>query len=190
MSILSPGQIAEMGFAHVGEGARLSDKASYYNCSKISIGSYSRIDDFCVVSAGSGGIFIGNYVHLAVSVSLIGAGTITLSDFSGISGRVSIYSSSDDFSGQAMTNPTIPSEFTNVFHADVTIGRHVVVGVASVILPGVSIAEGAAVGALSLVKNDCQAFMMYAGVPAKAIAERKKNLLELEQLFFASIREK
>lgn len=52
MGVLSQEQIAEMGFAHVDEGARLSDKASYYGCSRISIGDNTRIDDFCVLSAG------------------------------------------------------------------------------------------------------------------------------------------
>lgn len=52
-----------------------------------------------------------------------------------------------------MTNPMVPVEFTNVTHADVNIGRHVIIGSGSVVLPGVTIGEGAAVGALSLVKK-------------------------------------
>ena len=38
----------------------------------------SRIDDFCVLSAGEGGIEIGDYVHVAVFCMLIGAGKIKL----------------------------------------------------------------------------------------------------------------
>jgi dTDP-4-amino-4,6-dideoxy-D-glucose acyltransferase len=41
-----------MGFRHVGENCLLSDKASYYNCKNISIGSNTRIDDFSVLSTG------------------------------------------------------------------------------------------------------------------------------------------
>lgn len=183
MAWLTAQQITEMGFASVGSNVLLSDKASYYNCKNIRLGSNIRIDDFCVLSAGIEGIDIGNYIHIAVYTSLIGAGNITLADFSNISSRVAIYSSNDDYSGVAMTNPTVPTEFTNVHHADVNIGRHAIVGAGSIILPGVTLEDGVAVGALSLVKKDCQAFGIYMGSPAKRIGERKRDLLELEKQF-------
>ena len=175
-----------MGFAKVGENVMISDRASFYNCVGISIGSNVRIDDFCVMSAGAGGIHIGNHVHVAVYSSLIGAGKISLSDFCNVSSRVSIYSSSDDFSGASMTNPTVPAEYTGVINADVFLGRHVIVGSGSVILPGVTLEEGTAVGALSLVSRDCKAFGIYAGNPARLMKERKRDLLVLEQRFMAS----
>lgn len=183
MGILTRDQIQELGFAHVGENCRLSDKTSYYNCKHIHIGNNVRIDDFCVLSAGMGGIYIGDYIHIAVYSSLIGAAKITLDDFSNISSRVSIYSSNDDYSGTAMTNPLVPAEFTNVTNADVSVGRHVIIGSGSVVLPGVTLEEGVAVGALSLVTKKCQSFGIYSGVPAKRIKERKRDFLELERKF-------
>lgn len=183
MGLLTQEQIEDMGFACVGENPKLSDKASYYNCGKIVIGNNVRVDDFCVLSAGNGGIEIGSYIHVAVYSSLIGAGKITLSDFSNISSRVAIYSSNDDYSGQAMTNPMVPEEFTKVDHADVIIGRHVIVGSGSVILPGVVLEEGVAIGALSLVSRSCKAFGVYAGVPAKRMKERTRDLLKAERSF-------
>lgn len=180
MGLLTREQIEEMGFARVGDNVRLSDKASYYNCANIVIGDNVRIDDFCVLSAGKGGIEIGNYIHVAVYSSMIGAGKISLQDFSNISSRVAIYSSNDDYSGASMTNPMVPEAFTNVTHADVTIGRHVIIGAGSVVLPGVVLEEGVAVGALSLVSKRCEAFGVYSGVPAKRIKERKRDLLKLE----------
>jgi len=182
MGVLTRSQIQQMEFAHVGENAHLSDRASYYNCKNIFIGDNVRIDDFCVLSAGFGGIEIGNYVHVAVYSSLIGAGKIALKDFSNISSRVSIYSSSDDFSGSSMTNPMVPSAFTNVHHADVVIGRHCIIGAGSVILPGVTLEEGVAIGALSLVSNDCKAFGIYAGQPAKRVNGRRRDFLKLEEI--------
>jgi galactoside O-acetyltransferase len=181
MAILTRAEIEEMGFAYVGNNVLLSSKASFYNCKNISIGNNVRIDDFCVLSAGIGGISIGNYVHVAVYSSLIGAGKITLSDFCNISSRVSIYSSNDDYSGVTMTNPMVPSKFTGVSHADVFLGRHVIVGSASVVLPGVTLHDGVAVGALSLITKDCEAFCIYVGNPARRIKSRKRNLLDLEQ---------
>ena len=82
-----------------------------------------------------------------------------------------------------MTNPLVPAEFTNVTNADVSVGRHVIIGSGSVVLPGVTLEEGVAVGALSLVTKKCQSFGIYSGVPAKRIKERKRDFLELERKF-------
>lgn len=183
MGLLSREDIELMGFRRVGENSRLSDRASYYNCANIVIGDNVRIDDFCVLSAGIGGIEIGNYIHIAVYTSLIGAGKITLRDFSNISSKVAIYSSNDDYSGASMTNPMVPETFTNVSHADVIIGRHVIIGSGSVVLPGVTLGDGVGIGALSLVSKSCNEFGLYSGVPARRIKERKRDLLALEKKF-------
>lgn len=187
MPMLSRDAIDAMGFAAVGENVQISDRASFYGVNRITLGNHVRIDDFCVLSAGDGGIIIGNYVHVAVFSSLIGKGKITLSDFCNLSSRVSIYSSNDDYSGAALTNPTVPTEYTGVTHADVWLGRHVIIGSGSVVLPGVTLEEGVAVGALSLVNRDCKAFGIYAGNPARRIKDRKRDLLEVEKRFLQSL---
>jgi len=181
--------INSLGFKAVGHNLQISDRASFYGVGQIRIGNNVRIDDFCVISAGAGGIEIDDYVHIAVGVTLIGAEKITISNFSNLSSRVSIYSSSDDFSGLSLTNPTVPDKYKNVVHAPVFLGRHVIVGSGAVILPGVSIGEGVAVGALSLVKKDCQEFGIYAGNPARKIKERNRNLLKIEKILLEEIRQ-
>ena len=188
MAFLTEEQIKAMGFRHVGENCLLSDKASYYNCNNIKIGNNVRIDDFCVLSAGMGGIEIGSHIHIAVYSSLIGAGKIILDDFCNISSKVAIYSSNVDYSGQFMTNPTVPCQYTNVTSSDVIIGKHVIVGSGSVILPGVILEIGVAVGALSLVNKNCTEFGIYTGTPAKKNKERKRDILELEKKFLVSIK--
>lgn len=180
MGYLSHDELKAMGFKSLGKDVRLSSKASFYNCANISIADHVRIDDFCVLSAGEGGITIGNYVHIAVFSSLIGAGRITLADYCNISSRVSLYSSSDDYSGEWMTNPMVPSHLTNVDSRDVQLGKHVIIGSGTVVLPGTCIADGVAVGALSLVKSDCVPFSIYSGVPARLIRSRSRRLIELE----------
>ena len=186
MAMLSGAELTNMGFAALGENVQISNRASIYGAPNIALGSHIRIDDFCVLSAGSGGISIGSHVHIAVAASLIGAGRITLSAFCNISSRVSIYSSNDDYSGASMTNPTVPDEYTGVRHADVYLGKHVIVGSGSVILPGVSLEDGVAIGALSLVNRSCEAFGIYAGSPARRIKDRSRDLLTLEERFLAA----
>lgn len=180
MSFYEAEELAAMEFLHVGRNVRISRRASFYGVSRIAIGDFSRIDDFCVISAGSGGIRIGRYVHIAVMCSLIGRESITLEDFSGLSGRVSIYSSSDDFSGAYMAHPTVPEALTNVDSRPVEIGRHCIVGAGSVLLPGTVMEQGAALGALCLAKGRLLEFTVYSGNPARAIKPRKRDLLALE----------
>ena len=183
MALLSAQTLVAMGFTTVGRNVRVSDRASFHGVSRIRLGDDVRIDDFCVLSAGAGGIHIGSHVHVAVYSCMIGAGRITLGDFANISSRVSIYSSSDDYSGASMTNPTIPDAYKNVDHAEVRIGRHVVIGSGTVILPGAVLEDGVAVGALSMVRDHCAEFGIYAGVPARRVRERSRELLEVEQRF-------
>lgn len=185
MAALDRAALEGMGFAALGRNVMISERASFFRCAKISIGDNVRIDDFCVLSAGDGGIHIGNHVHVAVYTSLIGRGRITLDDFCNLSSRVSIYSSSDDYSGATMTNPTVPARYTGVTDADVHVGRHVIIGCGSVVLPGVRLEEGVAVGALSLVKDSCAPFGIYAGNPARRVRERQQDLLALERRFLA-----
>jgi galactoside O-acetyltransferase len=183
--MLSRNALEAIGFASIGADVHISDKASFYGAGRIKIGNHVRIDDYCVLSAGEGGIEIGNHIHIAVYTSLIGAGKITLADFCNISSRVSIYSSSDDYTGGSMTNPTVPDEFKNVQHAPVALGRHVIIGCGTVILPGITLEEGVAVGALSLVNKNCKSFGTYVGNPARRIKDRKRDLLVLERQLIA-----
>ncbi len=181
MSWLTQEELNTIGISSLGKNVLISNKASLYNCGKIRIGNNVRIDDFCVLSAGDGGILLGDYIHIAVYSSLIGAGEIVMSDFSGISSRVSIYSSNDDYSGMSLTNPTVPNRFRNVLNRSVILGKHVIIGNGSIVLPGVTLEEGVAIGALSIVNKDCRAFGIYAGIPARFIKERSRDLLLLEK---------
>jgi galactoside O-acetyltransferase len=180
MAFYSQSDLKKIGFKKIGENVLISDKVSIYGAKNISLGDNVRIDDFCIISAGEGGIKIGNYVHIACYASIIGKEEVILGDFSGISAKVSVYSSSDDYSGAYLTNPMVPEEFTNVISKPVLLREHVIVGANSVILPGVSLGFGVAVGALSLVTKSFDDFVIIAGSPAKVIKPRKKNIIDLE----------
>ncbi len=174
-SFLSDDEIRQFGFARCGRNVLISRKTSVYAPEKIEIGDNVRIDDFCILS---GSIALGRYVHIAAYCGLFAAGEkITLENYSGLSSRVSIYASSDDYLGNGMTNPTIPSEFTHVHNAPVLLHEHVIVGAGSVILPGVTLGTGAAVGALSLVTGDCRPWTIYSGIPAHPLKERRSDII-------------
>ncbi len=168
-----------MGFASLGVGVRISLKASIYNPAAIHVGSHVRIDDFTVLSAGKGGIAIGDHVHIACFCGIFGRGKVVLGHFSGLSSRVVIYSSTDDYSGDFLTNPTVHEVFRNVHSAPVSLGNHVIVGTASTILPGADLGEGCAVAAHSLVTKSFEPFKLVGGAPARVIKPRSDVLLML-----------
>ncbi len=183
MGFYTQADLARFRFRSLGKDVKISEKASIYGAERISIGDHSRIDDFCVLSAGDEGIEIGRYVHIAVYSSLIGQSKIVMKDFAGLSSRVSIYSSTDDYSGEALTNPTVPPAYLKIISKEVILEKHVIIGAGTIILPGCRLQEGSAVGAQSLLTKDCEPFTIYAGVPAKRIKARSRKLLELEKNF-------
>jgi galactoside O-acetyltransferase len=187
LSYLTDRQISKLGLKSVGNNVKISKYANFYGAQFISIGSDSRIDDFCILSASPEGLVsVGNHVHIGAGVHLYGAAGVQIADFSGLSSGVKIYSISDDFSGNFMTNPTLPSNYLNVQRGVVVIERHVIIGAGTVILPGVKIGEGAAVGALSLVTKSLSAWHVYVGQPVRKIKARSKKLLKLEKEFMAA----
>ncbi|MDO8945056.1 MAG: glycosyltransferase, partial [Desulfobacterales bacterium] len=83
-----------------------------------------------------------------------------------------------------LTNPTVPEPFRVAQRSKVRIGPHAIEGANAVIMPGVTIGEGAAIGACSLVRHDCQPWTIYAGVPARPIGKRSaETIIALEQEF-------
>lgn len=183
MSYYSYDELKNLGFKSLGHNIKLSKKSSIYGAEHIEIESNTRIDDFTILSASNKGIHIGRNVHIAAYSGLFGAEKITILDFANISSRVSIYSSSDDYSGETLTNPTIPEKFKSVDSRPVVIGQHVIVGCGSVILPGVELESGCSVGSLSLVKKSFTSCSVVAGVPAKCIARRSDRFIQLQNKY-------
>ncbi|PML40661.1 acyltransferase [Vibrio breoganii] len=181
MSYYTVDELNSIGFKSIGNNVKISKKASFYNVNNICIGDNTRIDDFCVLSAGTGGINLEKNIHIAVYSSLIGAASITMEDYTCLSSRCSVYSSSDDYSGEYMTNPTVQCHLTNVISQNVIIKRHSLIGSGSIILPGVVINENVAVGALSLVKTDLESGHIYGGNPLKKLKKRSAKCMRLAE---------
>lgn len=178
-SFYSIEELNDIGFNSIGTNVLISRKASIYGAENISIGSNVRIDDFCVLS---GKINIGNYVHIASNCLLFaGNSGIDLKDFVGISSRSAVYAESDDYSGIALSNPMVPSQYRKIEGKQVVFEKHALVGTGSTILPGVILGEGVSVGSMSLVTKSLDPWGIYVGIPCKLIKERNKNVLALER---------
>lgn len=178
MAYFTSKELAGMSFKQVGDNVKISRQASIYDYENIEIGDNSRIDDFCVIS---GKVKIGRNVHIT-PMCLVAGGEegIIFEDFTTIAYSVQVFTQSDDYSGNSMTNSTIPDRFKNEFKSRVVIKQYSIVGAGSIVMPGVTLAEGTAVGAMSLVRASTRPWGIYAGSPAKRLKDRSKNLLKLK----------
>lgn len=175
-------ELEDKGFRSLGDDVRVHERASLYGTGNISLGAHARIDDYAVIVA-SGPVTLGSYVSIANFCFLGGRHGIEIGDFVTFAPGVQIFSAEDDYSGRRMTGPLLPREYTGGGAGKVVVGRHVIIGAGSVVLAARTIGEGVAVGALSLVKEDCAPWGVYAGIPARRIAERAHDLERLERQF-------
>ena len=168
---MNENQAYNLAFKAIGRDVTIWPMARVVRPEAISIGDSVIIDDF-VYMAGGRSTVIGSFVHIAMHASIAGGGELTMADFSGLSGGVRVYTGNEDYNGGSLTNPTVPLPYRHPDRSFVRIEKHVIVGANSVILPGVTIGEGAVIGANSLVTKDCKPWTVYFGTPARPLRRR------------------
>lgn len=183
-SFLTVSELSSLGLGSFGKNVLISRKASFYDINKIKIGNNVRIDDFCILS---GNIKIDSFVHISAYCSLYGAYGIHLMDFSGLSPHTSVFSASDDFSGENLVGPMVGGKYNHLIVGKVSIEKYSQIGANCVVLPGVTVGEGVAVGSMSLVVKSLDPWGIYAGIPVKYLKMRSKNLLNYAKLLLENI---
>lgn len=178
-------EIRSIPFRHIGKNVKIKRTAGLYFVENISIGDNSRIDDFTIIVASREHVEIGKHVHIASHCYISGSDGLIMEDFSGLAPSVNIFTSSDDYTGEKMTNPTLPRDLTGGAAGRVVLGRHVIIGCGTIILPNVTIGEGSSVGSQSLVTKPLDEWTIYAGIPVKKLRNRAKTLLTLEQVYLS-----
>lgn len=182
-NFLSEEELAGLGIRQYGKNVLIGRHAVLYTPEKLTMGDNVRIDDFTIVS---GEVHLGSYIHISQFCGLYGGDKgIVMEDFSGLSSKCSVYAVSDDYTGKSMTNPMVPEKYKpTAISSPVHIGKHAIIGCNSVVLPGVEVPEGAAVGSLSLVTRSLEPWSISTGIPAKKKSERSRDILKLEQEFW------
>ena len=122
-------------------------------------------------------IKIGDYVHIAPYTIVIGGNeaSLIMEDFSGISAGSKIVCAGDDFASGYLMNPQVPEKYRKVINNPVVFKRFSCVGVNSVVLPGVVLAEGSVVGANSTLTKSTEPWTIYVGSPARPIKVRPRD---------------
>jgi len=113
------------------------------------------------------GITLGDNVGIPRDVTLDGRGSVEIGDDT-IIGFESIILTATHISKDKDT----PIRKQGMFCAPVKIGKNVWTGARVIILPGLTIGDGAIIAANSVVDKDVPANTVYGGVPAHFIRER------------------
>lgn len=170
-----------LGFKTCGRNVQISKDARIIGPENVEIKNNVRIDGFTTIVAVNGYLKLDNYIHIG-SYSYLACGSgIHMKDFSGLSQGVKIYTATDDYSGESLTNPTVPDGFKNIFSGPVILEKHVIIGTSTSIMPNLTIGEGSSVGAHSLVTKTLEPWGVFFGTPARRLKDRSKKLLELEK---------
>ena len=179
MAFLTRDEINKIGFKSVGKDVLISDKAVFYRPERISIGNHVRIDDFCVLANN---IILHNHIHIALKANLLSSSdaVIEMEDYTGLGYQSLIFTETDDFSGTAFINPTIPEEFRNTVGKSVHLRKFSSVATGSIVMPGADMEEGAILGAGSLLMKPAKPWMIYFGTPARSVSTREQKIKELE----------
>lgn len=164
---------------HMGKCVILDEGVRIEGPENISISDFVWVDKNTRLSAPWGLIDIGRRVHIAENVIISGGGHVFVGDYAAIARGASIYSHSEAvIGGKRLSGPMIPEYQKGMKTAPVKILKDALIGVNAVILPGVTIGEGAIVGANSMVNKDVKDWEIVFGTPAQVVARRPKVTVE------------
>jgi acetyltransferase-like isoleucine patch superfamily enzyme len=160
-----------------GEDVFISSNVEIKRPHLVTVGNHTAIDTgfYCTVKAD-----IGDYIHIAPYVTAIGGeqGYLKMDHFSCIAAGGRIVTASDEYLGEGITGPTIPEKYKDKIKvAPVVFEKFAAVATDVIILPGVTLGEGSVIGAFSLVRENTEPWTIYAGIPAKPIKKRRKDII-------------
>lgn len=182
MAFFSAEELLKMGFAHVGRNVRISSRASIYHPERIILNDGCRVDDFCVLS---GSVTLARGVHIAAHSLVDGADEgVHFDEFSVLAYGCYVFAVSDDYSGESLTSLTVPSKYKQkLIRGEIVFGKYSIAGTGTIVFPGASLGEGAAVGAGSILTKPADPWTIYMGRPARKVRQRSKKMLALAEQF-------
>src|SRR6195256_584369 len=184
---LPPETLSTMPFKSLGHDVMVHERVTLVGIENISIGSHVRIDPDVILLA-TGPLTIGCYTHIATGVFVAARAGFEMRNFANIAHGARIYTINDDYSGEHLMGPTIPAELLSLQPGPVLMQEHATVGAGAIVLPGVTLAEGSVLGALSLIGRSTEPWTIYSGVPAKPLKERRRDVIRKGQELLKSNR--
>jgi len=165
--------LGQLTLRHLGKCSFIEFGAILDSPRNISIADYVLIDRHVELDARGGEIVIGRRVHIGVGAHVAGMGGVFVGDYAAIGRNAQVLSHSEVVDGgKRMSGPMIPEEFKGMKTAPVRLEKDSVVGAGAIILPGVTLGEGAIAASNSLVIANVKPGQIVMGVPARPVGVR------------------
>lgn len=165
------GENVKSSLAYCGKNVKIYPLCKIINPNFMRIDDESKILDFTFIDGKE--VFIGKYTIITWQCLIEGRMKTIIGNRCFIGPGTKILSSTYKFQG-FYTCEFLPDECHDTEWGDVVINDDAYIGANSVIMPGVTIGEGALVGSNSFVNKDLEPWSIYVGSPVKKIGERKK----------------
>lgn len=166
-------------------GENVKDKLKYcgknvkiYNLAKIINPQFAEIDDnaiildFTFIDAKES-FKLGKYSCITWQCVLEGWANIKIGDRCFLGPGTKVLGSTYEFNGY-YTSEHLPEGTHATRFGDITIEDDAYIGANCVIMPGITIGEGALVGSNTFVNKNLDPWCIYVGSPCKKIGERQK----------------
>ncbi len=139
-----------------------------YPDSEIRIGDDVHISRDTIILAGAGEIIINERVSIGARSFIYGGGDVEIGSDSLIADHVRIIAGNHKYEDASKL-----IRLQGAFEKKTTIGRDVWLGSSVAVLGGITIGDGAVVGAGGVVTKDVPSYGIAVGIPAKVIGKRK-----------------
>lgn len=137
----------------------------------VTIAKTARVDSFVKLEGGQG-LVLGEFVHIASFSHLnVGGGKLIFEDHSGCSSHCSVGSATPDWS-YLYISAAEPEEHRHVRRFITRICAYAVLFMGVVVVPGVTVGEGAVVRPGSVVTEDVPPWSIVGGNPARKLGKR------------------
>lgn len=131
-----------------------------------------QIFDFVFIDAGKS-LKVGKYSTLTWNVLIEGGAETSIGDRVFVGPGTMLLTSTYRINGY-FTVEHLPPGCFDIKYGDIILMDDAYIGANCIVMPGVTIGEGAVVGANSLVNIDLEPWKIYVGTPCKLIGEREK----------------
>lgn len=178
---LNEDDLRKLGIKSVGSNVLVSEHATIVGLSNVTLGNNIRIDSHVVILSRRGTLTVGDNVHIEPASSIVAHHGVSIGSYCTLSHGVRLFTASADYSGESFHNVFPDGRFQNPRVGAIEIRDHVIIGGNSVVMPGLTLGEGAAIGALSFVRSSLEEWGIYAGNPLKRLGNRSTQIREIAQ---------
>jgi acetyltransferase-like isoleucine patch superfamily enzyme len=163
------GKFEQKDLLSCGEGVVIEDEVLIWHPETVSLGAGVYIGHRTMLKGYyKGKMTIGRGTWIGQNCFFHSAGDITIGEDVGIGPQVQILTSTHRL--DQIDKPLLHAE---LIFKPVVIEKDSDIGMGTIILPGVTIGQGAQIGAGSVITEDVPPYAVSAGVPAKVLRSRK-----------------